>query len=69
MKNIIDRKIRLLYHFNILRRNGRAKDSRENATRELLTRCGTEFRMQSELHDVLIGRIELTELLEVKGLI
>ena len=69
MTEIINEKVELLYDFCILRHGRGKEDSREDAVRKLLTKCGTEIRMETVLHDVLVGRISLTELLQKKGLI
>lgn len=68
-EELINEKIELLYDFCILRYRRRKPDARENAVRELLEECGTESRMQNALHDVILERITLTELLQKKGLI
>ena len=69
MTEIINEKVDLLYDFCILKHRRWGKpDNREDAVKKMLTECGTEFRMQNALHDVLMGRIKLTDLLKQKGL-
>lgn len=68
-EELINEKVELLYDFCILRYRKGKPDAREDAVRELLNKCGTETRMQNALHDVLLERITLTELLQKKGLI
>ncbi len=69
MTEIINEKVQLLYDFCILRhRRGGKEDSREDKVRKLLANCGNEHRMQIVLHDVLVDKIKLTDLLEKKGL-
>ena len=67
-EELINEKVEMLYDFCILRHKRREPDAREDAVRELLNKCGTEFKMQNVLHDVLLERITLTELLQKKGL-
>jgi hypothetical protein len=67
-EELINEKVEMLYDFCILRHRKKKPDAREDAVRELLTECGTESRMQNVLHDVLLERITLTELLQRKGL-
>ena len=66
--SIVDEKVELLYDFCKLRHKKGGPDSRENAVRKLLEDCGTEKRMQIVLHDVIMDRISLSELLKKKGL-
>ena len=69
MTEIINEKVDLLYDFCILRhRRGNKEDARENAVRQMLKKCGTETRMQIALHDVLMDKITLSELLQQKGM-
>lgn len=67
-EELINEKVELLYDFCILRHRRGEADSREDAVRELLNKCGTESRMQNVLHDVLLERTTLTDLLKEKGL-
>lgn len=68
MVELINEKVELLYDFHILRCKKKKEDPRENAVRKLLAECGTESRMQNVLHDVLLERTTLTDLLREKGL-
>ena len=68
-EEFVNEKVELLYDFCILRHRRGNPDSREDAVRKLLTKCGTEIKMETVLHDVLLDRISLTELLQKKGLI
>lgn len=68
-EEFVNEKVELLYDFRILRHRRGKPDSREDAVRKLLTKCGTETRMEIVLHDVLLDRISLTELLQRKELI
>lgn len=68
-KSIVDEKIELLYDFCKLRHRKGGPDSREDAVRRLLEACGNEQKMQIVLHDVLMGRINLSALLKKKGLV
>jgi hypothetical protein len=65
MTEIIREKVSLLRDFCILKGN---KDPRTAAVKEALKQCGTELRMQNMLHDVLVGRTTLDEMLKKKGL-
>jgi hypothetical protein len=65
IESAIDKKVSVLYDFCILQG---VADKRENAVRKLLETCGNEEKMQIVLHDVLLERITLTELLQRKGL-
>ena len=56
----VDRKIALLKDFCILDR----KDCREDAVRDMLTKCRDEHQMTTVLHDVLREIETLDELLE-----
>ena len=67
-EELINEKVEILYDFCILRHRKGKPDVREDAVRELLTKCGTELRMENALHDVLVGHIKLTELLKKRGL-
>lgn len=69
MRELIDEKINLLYDFCILKYKRGKEDTYENAVRKLLAECGTESRMQIVLHDVLLEKTTLTELLKKKGLV
>lgn len=68
MTEIINEKVELLYDFCKLRHRKGGPDSREDAVRRLLANCGNEHRMQIVLHDVLMDRVPLTDLLKKKGL-
>ena len=66
IESAIDKKVSVLYDFCILKG---AEDKREDAVRKLLETCGNEQKMQIVLHDVLLERTTLTELLKKKKLI
>lgn len=65
MTNIIREKVSLLKDFCIL---SRKKDPREKAVKTALKQCGSEFRMEQMLHDVLVGRTTIDAVLQQKGL-
>ena len=69
LEDIVDKKIALLYDICILRRTKYSKhDSREQSVREYLTKCGTESRITSVLHDILMYNKTLDELLQEGGI-
>ena len=58
----IEKKVSLLYDFDILSKR------QEPQVRTLLSQCSDEHEMTRVLHDVLLGRTTLTQLLHKKGL-
>lgn len=65
LEEVVDKKISLLYDFCVLiREKYTKKDKREELVRAMLTKCGTEQRMTSALHDVLADRMSIDELLK-----
>lgn len=65
MTNIIREKIELLEDFCILKRKN---DERRALVRKALKQCGTEYRMEQMLHDVIRGNITIETVLARKGL-
>lgn len=66
---LVEKKVNLLYDFHILKkRKGRwgrtMPDSREDAVREMLSKCVTERTMNAKLHDVLRKERSLDEILK-----
>ena len=71
LKEIIDEKVQLLYDFCILThhgKSGKGKDKREKSVRAMLAECGTERKMTVALHDVLMGRETINQVLQRKEL-
>jgi hypothetical protein len=62
MTDAVEKKVSLLYDFNILHKK------QEPKVREMLSQCKDEHEMTRVLHDVLLGRTTLTQLLYKKGL-
>ncbi len=65
MKTVVQEKVELLQDLCILKRKN---DPRKKAVRQALKECGSELRMEIMLHDVIMGRKTLDELLVTKGL-
>lgn len=61
LQDAVDKKVSLLYDFCILHKR------QEPQVRTLLTQCKSENEMTRVLHDVLLGRTTLTQLLKKKG--
>lgn len=65
MTEIIREKIELLEDFCILKRRN---DPRKKLVRKALVECGTERRMEQMLHDVIMERKTLDDVLKQRGL-
>ncbi len=65
MTNIIREKIELLEDFCIIKRRN---DERRKLIRQALKECGSEFRMEQMLHDVIRGKVTIETVLQQKGL-
>ena len=62
LHDAIDKKVSLLYDFDLLVKK------HEPQIRTLLSQCSNEYEMTRVLHDVLLGRVTLSQLLRKKGL-
>ena len=71
LKEMIDEKVQILYDFCILVHYGKNDariDKREKRIRAMLAKCKTERQMTIVLHDVLMGRETINQLLKRKEL-
>ena len=63
----VDKKVSLLYDMCILtKRKNNAKD-RERAVRQLLSSCKSERSMDNTVHDLVVGKCTLEDILKRKG--
>jgi hypothetical protein len=64
----VEKKVSLLYDFHILLTNGRRQrlDKREEAVRNLLKSYGSSVIMDNKVHDLLVGRSRLDDVLKQK---
>ena len=67
MTELINEKISLLYDFCILTMQGHKHDNSECRVREMFSACKSEREMERTLHDVLVGKETLEQLLARKG--
>lgn len=71
--NAIREKIVLLCNFCLLKhtqtsRGLKCTDKRKDKIKQLLAQCTSEYQMDTVLHDVLMGRETVNQLLQRKGL-
>ena len=64
----VDKKISLLYDFCILRHKNGRRDARERAVEAWLSSCKTETQIDNAIHPLLVGDVELNDVLTQKGL-
>ena len=63
----VEKKIRLLYDFCILTKKKQKRDVREKSLRALLLNCANKISIGNIIHDILVGKITLNELLRRNG--
>ena len=60
----VEKKISLLYDFCILvHKKATAHDAREEMVRQILQKCQSAISIDGVVHDLLVGKITLNELL------
>lgn len=65
----VDKKIDLLYDLCIMRRRKRngGVDDREEAVRQMLMNCTSFISIDNAVHDVIVGKCTLDQLLKARG--
>jgi hypothetical protein len=63
----VDKKVSLLYDLCALCRRGRYADKRENAIRELLASYPSRTLMDNAMHDIVVGKCTVDQMLKRKG--
>jgi hypothetical protein len=63
----VDKKVSLLYDLCKLQMRGRKSDDREDAVKHLLASYQSEVLMDNAIHDVVVGKYTLNDLLKRKG--
>ena len=63
----VDKKVSLLYDMCILIKRRKDTDSREQAVRELLSSYSSERQMDNAVHDIVVGKCTINEMLKRKG--
>lgn len=65
----IDKKVSLLYDMCILIKRRNATDDREEAIRQLLSSYQNERQIDNAVHDLVVGKCTLDQMLKKKGVL
>ncbi len=67
LEDQVDKKVSCLYDMCKLYRRGKNPDEREKVVREMLKSCTSETQINNAVHDVVVGKYTLNDLLKRKG--
>jgi hypothetical protein len=63
----VDKKVSLLYDMCILMKTRKTKDEREQAVRQMLASYESETKLDNAVHDVIMRKYTINDLLKRKG--
>ena len=65
----VDKKVSLLYDMCILTKRKKDADNREQCVRQLLSSYQSERQMDNAVHDIVVGKTTLNDILKRKGIL